>query len=550
MALVWSTLGALLGALLLRRLVRRYLQIRSLACVPGPRASRLWGNAFDVRGKRVGTQWEVWRRKYGGTYKLHEPLMEPRLVLGDPKAISYVLNANVANYLRPELERTAAKQWFGNTLSSAEDDEHRRMRKQLGPAFTAQSVQQVSHVFFDLAHELKAEWDDTLVLDGSSTVDVSRSLHALSLNAISRTMFAHALTASSGLTHELNELADLPAEDNVASRIAMYVLTKFPALLKLPTPISALAARFKAELDKIAMEVWDKEGAESGMDARLIKVLKEPGVDGAMMPVQDVIAQLSEMIFAGTETVANVMGELLYELAQQPNIQEALRNELLAFERAKGHMPAYADLVKASGEGLRYLDAVVREALRTKAVLMDLSRVAGADDVIPLWRPLPGTDITSIHIKAGTFVSISVREGVNVDPEIWGHDAADFKPERWLEVGEGGAGMREEVRAVKALGNVLSFGDGPKNCIGRHFALAELKASDFNGSTQLCSCANAFRAMQIVLSTLVRHFTFTLDPEVQIDFYHMAGGNTVKPKVRGKESEGVQLPLRVGRVDA
>ena len=50
------------------------------------------------------------------------------------------------------------------------------------------------------------------------------------------------------------------------------------------------------------------------------------------------------------------------------------------------------------------------------------------------------------------------------------------------------------------------------------------------------------------MSVLIRHFSF--HPAAgfeQIDFYHL-GGNTVKPKVRGKEKEGVQLPLCVKRV--
>lgn len=62
-------------------------------------------------------------------------------------------------------------------------------------------------------------------------------------------------------------------------------------------------------------------------------------------------------------------------------------------------------------------------------------------------------------------VNISVRDGVNVDERTWGPDAEEFKHERWLtEPGEEGKNAK-----------VLAFGDGPKICLGRLFAIAEMK---------------------------------------------------------------------------
>jgi cytochrome P450 len=50
---------------------------------------------------------------------------------------------------------------------------------------------------------------------------------------------------------------------------------------------------------------------------------------------------------------------------------------------------------------------------------------------------------------------------------LWGPDAGEFKPERWLNdmSGRGGA---------KSTYSWLTFGAGPKTCIGERFAKAEL----------------------------------------------------------------------------
>lgn len=70
-------------------------------------------------------------------------------------------------------------------------------------------------------------------------------------------------------------------------------------------------------------------------------------------------------------------------------------------------------------------------------------------------KPLPGTGRTAIPVRAGTSISIPIRDGVNVEPDLWGDDAVEFKPERWLEkeVAENGVGPN----------GVLTFGDGLVN---------------------------------------------------------------------------------------
>ncbi|VDC04240.1 unnamed protein product [Peniophora sp. CBMAI 1063] len=519
-----SSFVKLLGLWTAYKLCKRFKHVSALSFLPGPpTVSYVWGNLFDLKKAPVGTRYNVWRKIYGPVYTLRELLMEPILVMGDPKGALHVLNKSTI-YWRPAIDRVILALWFGPSVLSTEADVHAQRRRKLNPAFTPQSVKQVSSVLTDLTHSLVSDWDDKLGPDESLVVNVAEALHRFALNAISRTMFAYDLSDSTGsIPSLLKNISEGPTgPDTTLARTAAVIVSTFPQLMGLPNPMKSWATMLRTELRKIAEAVWDSaEEIETleGMDARALEVLSQANKNGDYVSKDDAVAEIVGLLFAGSETVANVMGEFLYELAHQPAVQSKVREELTAFEARNSGPPSYSDLFASSKNGLEYFNAVIMEVLRCKAVLMEITREANVDDVIPLSQPLRGMNEPVLHVRKGQIVSIPVRDGLNVDTTIWGEDADQFRPERWLE--------NDTVEHGIGPGGVLTFGEGTKACVGRHFAMAELK---------------------IVSSTLIRNFSFLpSEAEFDIDFYHL-GGNTVKPKVRGKESEGVRLPLLIRRL--
>jgi len=58
------------------------------------------------------------------------------------------------------------------------------------------------------------------------------------------------------------------------------------------------------------------------------------------------------------------------------------------------------------------------------------------DIVLPLGTPIMGRDgreMSQILIQNGTDIVISVQ-ACNTNPDIWGPDSHEWKPERWLEL--------------------------------------------------------------------------------------------------------------------
>lgn len=88
-------------------------------------------------------------------------------------------------------------------------------------------------------------------------------------------------------------------------------------------------------------------------------------------------------------------------------------------------------------------------------------REATVDEVLPLSEPIKGKDgrmMTEIFVPAGHTVAIDIME-VNRSKELFGEDAGDFRPERWLENdGE----LHKKPRAFMAWAPILSFLGGPR----------------------------------------------------------------------------------------
>ena len=90
-------------------------------------------------------------------------------------------------------------------------------------------------------------------------------------------------------------------------------------------------------------------------------------------------------------------------------------------------------------------------------------------------RTASGEMTESISIAKGTFILIPAK-AINCSSAIWGPDAKQFKPDRWLTE-EGISGRAKEVQGHRHL---LTFIDGPRTCLGKDFAIAEFKVIIMN----------------------------------------------------------------------
>ncbi|KAG5634928.1 hypothetical protein H0H81_000304 [Sphagnurus paluster] len=135
---------------------------------------------------------------------------------------------------------------------------------------------------------------------------------------------------------------------------------------------------------------------------------------------------MTNLIFAAMDTTSNALSRTLYILAQHPEAQERLRQEIREAREQYGQIP-HDELV-----ALPYLDAVCRETLRLYPPVSVVIRQSQKDAVLPLSTPIKGRDgkyMDEIAVPKNTNIIVSILN-CNRDSSLWGTDVLEWKPER------------------------------------------------------------------------------------------------------------------------
>lgn len=172
------------------------------------------------------------------------------------------------------------------------------------------------------------------------------------------------------------------------------------------------------------------------------------------------ISYLLTNTVAGSDPTAYTVTALVYYVLRAPNIYQALQEEL---DRAQLTVP----VSWKEARNLPYLTAVIHETLRVHpAIALMLERMVPEGGFhLPDGRTVP----------AGAVIGLNPWV-VNRDEAVFGSDVDTFDPSRWLQKPTE-SNEQFESRRKRMVNTLLSFGVGPRVCLGRHIAMMEIYKS-------------------------------------------------------------------------
>ncbi|KAH9838240.1 cytochrome P450 monooxygenase [Rhodofomes roseus] len=536
-----QSLLVLLVTYLVWWICRRLITRSPLDNIPGPPPASFLTGHLPAYFDRHGTDFQRQiAHKYGPVVKMQGMFGQSLLYVYDPRALHTMVIKEQSVYDEEELFVKANVLIFGPGLLSVLGEQHKKQRKMLNPLFSAGHMRNMLPIFYNVAEKLRDTFLER-VHDGPCELDV--------LNWMGRA--ALELIAQGGIGTSLDPLVDdnpdaytnslkalVPTLYNLGLlRFALlipYICDVGPAWLrrrlvdmipheelrKMTGIIDSIASKSVEiyTLKKAALQEGEEETSRQAAEGKdVISVLMRANIsasDADRLSEDEIIAQMTTLLFAAMDTTSNSTVKILERLAQNPDIQEKLRKEVTAAQSA-GRL-SYDELMR-----LPLLDAVIRETLRVDPLANLVTRQPKKDVILPLSEPIQGRDgktIREIPIPKGTQIIVGVL-GSNTNKALWGDDALEWNPERWL------APLPSAVTDAPIPGvysNLMTFLGGGRSCIGFKFSELEMK---------------------VILSVLLSTFKFELTDKPVV--WNVA---SVRYPTVGTESNYAEMPMKVSLV--
>ncbi|KIV95943.1 hypothetical protein PV10_03534 [Exophiala mesophila] len=387
---------------------------------------------------------------WGPLYLFHEVLVTR------PDTAMEVLNAHSYDWHKPSVLREVLLRILGEGLVNVEGAKHKAMRRVVAPSFTGRQVRDQAPLFYAKGLALADVVARRLGQNRDGELDMMALASSVSLDIIGAAAVGMEFNT---LNDEQSHLAKLYQSVAEPPPFSLLVQVLFPKWMIQRVKGSGFAATLNAQSqlrDKIhalltekKIHMYEDESASQSKDI-IASIMKAGDFSEDYL-----MGQMLTFLTAGHDTGASALTWAMWLLSLHPQVADRLRLECNTQIGDKSPSEISASIF--DNDKMPFLTAVCNEVLRLYPPAPNSPR----DAAVP-------TTIGHVCIPKGTRLTVS-SWAINRSRAIWGPDAAEFKPERWLHGPNAANGGAESPHAF------LTFLHGPRACIGQSFARLEMK---------------------------------------------------------------------------
>jgi cytochrome P450 len=356
-------------------------------------------------------------------------------MVNDPDDVRQVMTQAWPQFNKDNIDYRVLTLTMGKGLVTSDGPAWSRQRRLMQPMFHHRIVNAFDGAINACTEALVARWR---ARGPTAPFALDRELGRLTFGVVGATLFGADIE-----THA-DEVAEMLDVMNVNPKTVRALLTLYPWI---PTAGNRRFARHLATLDRIVYGLIERRRASGEQRADLLGLLLAARDEdsGKGMPERQVRDEIVTLMLAGHETSAVTLAWTFHLLAQHPDIEATLVDELV---RELGGRPAFAaDLPK-----LPFLKQVVQESMRLYPAVWGISRAVAAD-----------CEFGGYRIPAGAYLAV-LPYALHRHPAHW-QDPERFDPSRFSP-------QRSESRHSYCY---LPFAAGPRTCIGAGMAMLEIQ---------------------------------------------------------------------------
>ncbi|KAK2996322.1 hypothetical protein RJ639_024944 [Escallonia herrerae] len=436
------------------------------------------------------------------TYRLISPFRS-EIYTSDPANVEYILKTNFDNYGKGWYNCTILNDLLGDGIFAVDGEKWRQQRKVSSHEFSTKILRDFSSTVF----RRNAAKLATIISEAATsyqTVDIQDLFMKSTLDSIFKITFGVELDSVCGSTEEGRKFSNA-FDDSSAMTLWRYVdiFWKIKKLFNIGSE-AELRKNIKVVDDFVYKLIQSKQ--EKICKSKFDLDIKKEDILSRFLLVRDTEPKylrdiILNFIVAGKDTSAAVLSWFIYMLCKHPAMQERIAQEIKEatnMKEIKDYAVFAGGISEEALEKMQYLHAALTETLRLYPTVPVDAKICASDDTFP----------DGYSVKKGDMVAYQPY-AMGRMKFIWGEDAEDFKPERWLDKN----GIFQQESPFK----FTAFQAGPRICLGKEFA---------------------YRQMKIFAAALLSHFVFRMSDNKKAVNYrtminlHIDGGLHVRASRR------------------
>lgn len=350
----------------------------------------------------------------------------------DALLAKHVFQKNHRAYYKSKLLTRDLAKYIGEGLLTANGQKWLQQRRLIQPAFHKKKLESLIQIMTTVIDE------EISRIKPNSEIDVYPLMSDLAFKVVASSLFSY--TGDQQLIARLQKITE-----DVQTAVIKEIRQPYKRWwFHLSGRIKNTLSMSKEARSLLAQLIQLRKDSDEQYDDLLDMLLESRYEDGTAMDEEQLIDEILILFVAGHETTSNALSFSLQLLANHPQLQQKVSEEVLRTKDDSGSM------MESLGK-LAYTKQCIEEAMRLYPPVYFADRFAKEDDTYD-----------NFLFEKGSTILVSFFE-IHRNPDFW-KNPEEFNPDRFAP----------EVDKKTYADHYYPFGAGPRMCIGNNFAMYEM----------------------------------------------------------------------------